>query len=450
MIHFYLDESAECSCSSQCYSFTRPRNDGEWDILRSYTRRVWRIVGFSSSKGSLNPRCISAAFSPPPEDPLFPNLRFLIWQGGTSTLPAIHFASPLLTYLDIRNAPREDVSVYTNLLNTLVPRCPNIRNIRIQVAHNVEFGEAVHRHLCSLNKLRIVDCLDVPISVDVIPHLSSVSTLSWLSFTLNTETPDPIPPPSSALVFSQLVYLEIVSEFLESVTCLITHIRLPAVQVLIMPFPTCPSNSTVKSYLTTLQKTCSSNTLTDLRLLNLRSFLAYIPGFIDHTPHNHRLNFDDIRPCMAFSNLRAIHINLEWSVDLTDGDLLKLVSAWPNIEHLVINDHWGWRTTNGITLDGLVQILQSCVFLWDLCIAINVESATEISQHLDDINFSPRDQFQLNVADSPIQAEFVPALGTIFSFLGFSCDNFSSWNGSEVRNLAESQSFRTLWGNVFD
>ena len=36
------------------------------------------------------------------------------------------------------------------------------------------------------------------------------------------------------------------------------------------------------------------------------------------------LDLDDLRSCMAFSNIR---LNIEWNVGLTDSNLLKLVSA---------------------------------------------------------------------------------------------------------------------------
>ena len=435
---------------SQCYSFSRPRNDAEWDTLRSYTRRVWCIVSFSSPKGYLDPTCISTTFNPPLVDPLFPNLRFLKWQGGIATLPVMHFSVPLLTSLDIRSAPREDVSVYTHLLNTLVPRCSNIRKVRIQVTANVQFGETVYCHLRTWNKLQVIHCHDFPMPVDVIPHVSHISTLLWLSFSLHTPSPTLISPPTSPLTFSQLAFLEMASESLDSVTSLIAQIRLPAVRVLIATFTTRPARATVTSYLSTLNTTCTSNSLTDLRLLNLRTSIAHISPPIDDTPQDDRLTLDDLRPCMAFRNLRALHINLEWSIDLTDADLLALVSAWPNIQHLVINDRWGWRTTHGITLNGLVQILQRCRFLWELCIALDTENVTDTSGPLD-VDVSSRNPFRLNVADSLIRPEPASALRTLLSVFEFShnSDRFLAWAGSEMEGMPGADTFRHLWRSVF-
>ncbi|KAF8124880.1 hypothetical protein EV363DRAFT_691829 [Boletus edulis] len=452
LLFFHLGGLPEClSPSSQCHSFIRPRNDTEWDTLRSYTRRVKRIVGFSSPYGQLDPSCIAATFNTPLADPLFPNLRFLTWQGGRTALPVMNFAVPSLTSLDIRSAPWEDVSLYTHLLDTLVPQCPNIRKVRIQAAHDVGFGETVHRHLRSWNNLQVVDCLHITMPADVIPYLSSTSTLLWLSFTLNTQSPTLIPAPNPLLVFSQLVYLEVISESLTSVTSLLAHVQLPAVQVFIFPFSSCPSRATVQSHLATLHTACASNTLTDLRLLNLRSPATPISALVEHTPRDDdRLTLDDVRPCMAFGNLRAIHVNLEWSIDLTDTDLFTLVTAWPHIEHLVINDRWGWRTARGITLDGLRLLLQRCKRLWELCIVVDTESAVNVPARPLDVDVSLRRPFRLNVADSPIRREAVPALGTIFSVFGFSynLERFIAWNGAEMGDIPGAHDFRYLWRSV--
>lgn len=369
-----------------------------------------------------------------------------------AALPAMYFVAPPLTSLDIRGAPLDDLALYTNLLDIIVPRCPNIKKVRIQVANDAAFGETVYRHLCCLKNLQVVDCLDVPMPANVIPRLSRISTLTRLSFTLNTQSPLPITPPSSALVFSRLVYLEIISELLESVTSLITHMRLPVTQVLIVPFPSCPSKETVKSYLTTVRNISSPKSLMDLRLLNLRSSATHDLASIGHVPHGYRLELDDIRPCMAFSNLRAVHINVEWSIDLTDNDLLDLVSTWPNIEHILINDQWGWRTAHGISVDGLLQVLQKCRSLWELCIAIDTQnSGLAIKESSSrgggdvDFDFSSRRQLWLNVADSAIRPEAVPALGVALSVLGLAYDRFLAWSGSEMKDIPGATKFRTLW-----
>lgn len=366
----------------------------------------------------------------------------------------MHFAVSPLRCLDIRSAPMEDVSVYTHLLDNLVPQCPNIRKVRLQVAHDPSFNETVYRHLCAWNKLQVVDCLDVAMPVDVIPHLSSTSSLLWLSFTLTNQSSTVLPTPCSPLVFSHLVYLEMMSDALTSVTALLSHVRLPAVQVLIVPFSTHPSRASVRSYLATLGETCSRDALTDLRLLHMGSFVPSLASATEHDASTADdrlcLRLDDVRACTAFGSLRAVHVNLAWScVDLTDADVLSLVSAWPLLEHLVINDRWGWRNPRGITLQGLAEMVRRCVCLWEVCVAVDVESgAGEVRV----VDLSARKHpFRLNVADSVIRREAVPALRAALSALGFTqhSDRFSAWDGSEMGDIPGADDYRYLWRTVF-
>ena len=285
----------------------------------NYTCRVRHIVSSSSPNGYLDQCSISATFNPPLPDPLFPNLRSLIWQGGTATLPAINFAASLPTSLDICGTRLEDVSLYISLLDTLVPRCPNIKNIRVQVSGDSNFGSTVSRHLSCWQKLRVVDLLNTAFPVDVILYLTQIPTLTWLSFTLDPHFPYPVPAPHTTLVFSRLAYLEIVSESFELATNLLAHIQLPVTQTLILPFPNRPSKAAVRSYLATIVKTCASKALIDLRLLNLWSFSNDV-RLHPRTPDSDAwLTFYDLASCATFANLRGVHVNLEWPVDLTDG-----------------------------------------------------------------------------------------------------------------------------------
>ncbi|KAF8443666.1 hypothetical protein L210DRAFT_810366, partial [Boletus edulis BED1] len=83
------------------------------------------------------------------------------------------------------------------------------------------------------------------------------------------------------------------------------------------------------------------------------------------------LGFEDLQPCLVFSNLRVMDINVGWNVDLTDGDLLTLASAWPCLEDLSINMDGGWNTAAGITPNGLLRLLESCRSLKSAALVID-------------------------------------------------------------------------------
>lgn len=72
------------------------------------------------------------------------------------------------------------------------------------------------------------------------------------------------------------------------------------------------------------------------------------------------LTLDDLLSYKDFGDLCKIDIDVAWSVNLTDADLLDLVSTLPQLEELIINNHWGWKMgshVGGIMLHRLVQLL---------------------------------------------------------------------------------------------
>ena len=68
---------------------------------------------------------------------------------------------------------------------------------------------------------------------------------------------------------------------------------------------------------------------------------GYIGGL--HVPWHSRttLGLGDLRPCLAFSNLCVMRIEIKWKVDLMDSGLVTLASACLRLECLTINEEWG-------------------------------------------------------------------------------------------------------------
>ena len=155
------------------------------------------------------------------------------------------------------------------------------------------------------------------------------------------------------------------------------------------------------------------DSITRLRLTQTHHSITFV------RPNPLVLTADDLRPIMALRNLRCIDLNLGWNVDLTDTDLLELMSAWPHLGHLLINEVWGWQTFSGITPDGLVHLLQMCQSLRQLSVAIDTRGYTSLPRmrspaHLG-VDLSP--SFSINVVDSVIDAASEPALATFFANL---------------------------------
>ena len=429
----------------QIYSFKRPPNEAEWDILRSYTRRIWHISGYSNPDGWLNNDSLIAICTPSVTAPLFPNLRTLYWQGCRSTtmIPAVHIAVPSLSSLHLNFTPGH-VPALKDFLDTLGTLCPNIQQYRISIFRPHIFDNIICSHIRQQTGLRSFRCGSVIFDADTISHLSRMPSLTHLSFTQIPNIFDRTFSFDAAPDFSTLTHLEMGSESLERVTALLSYARLPVVEDLNVKFSICPSKEAFKSSITTIQNVCSSNSLARLELRGTQS-----PGLFDGIPGN-RLILDDIRPCMEFVNFRHVNINLEWSIDLTDSDLLAMVSAWPHIRSLLINNGWGWRTTVGITLQGVLQLLQKRRSLSELCIAIHTDSFVKAPHGFKTGLLPPPSLLTLNLADSPIRQADVPTLADVFVKLGLRPHRFSAWSGTVMESIEGGAEHRRLWRQVFE
>jgi len=166
------------------------------------------------------------------------------------------------------------------------------------------------------------------------------------------------------------------------------------------------------------------------------------------------LGLDDLRPCMAFSNLRHMELNIECNVDLIDGQVLTLASAWPKLEHLLINADWGWDSLGGITLGELVQLLQTCRSLRGFALAIDTQGYTEShpSQAPASLGLTFPPEFSIDVVDSIIEAESVSAVATFFSGIATCIESdfcFRAWNGEPMTRFPDCEVYIDRWDDVY-
>ncbi|KAF8441628.1 hypothetical protein L210DRAFT_792550, partial [Boletus edulis BED1] len=59
---------------NKCYSFCRTLTQTEWDILRSYTRRIQSLADDGGDRDRLDWKSVKTFLNPPIASPLFPNL----------------------------------------------------------------------------------------------------------------------------------------------------------------------------------------------------------------------------------------------------------------------------------------------------------------------------------------------------------------------------------------
>ena len=164
------------------------------------------------------------------------------------------------------------------------------------------------------------------------------------------------------------------------------------------------------------------------------------------------LDLDDLRPCMAFRNLRRMNLDLRRDVDLSDDALLALASAWPRIEELLINANWGWSRPGGITPDGLALLLQTCPSLTSIALAIDTREYTQIParRFREPPNASSfARQFHINVLDSIIEEESVDAMAVFLpSIVPHSDFILTAWETWSVMEHPDLDLYSTRWESV--
>lgn len=379
---------------------------------------------------------------------MFPNLRVLRWEFLRETFPLMHhLAVPSLTSLEI-NFVFGDVPPFHSFPLSLGDLCPNIRRFRISMRRpQAGSDEAISGLVRRWTNLRDVHCPYISLNSDSLTHLSRTPFLNNLSFTLTALIADHITSSDSKLLFSQLRDLEIYSQSLTPISKLLSHVRLPIVESLTVSIESCPPKHILRSYLTAVQKSCSRHTLVSMRLNQTRS-----PSSTNHGSERYQLTLDDMRPCMAFGQLRCIDINVASTINVTNSDLFELASACPHLEYLLINEEWGWKTASGITPDGLLQLLQRLRSLRHFCLAIDTCGYTEISPALESARIAgsiPRIPLSVNVADSIIHPESVDPLADFFGEITHANSPSWYWNTSAMADRLDSEISRKLWEDVF-
>ncbi|KAF8553372.1 hypothetical protein OG21DRAFT_1510314 [Imleria badia] len=164
------------------------------------------------------------------------------------------------------------------------------------------------------------------------------------------------------------------------------------------------------------------------------------------------LCLEDLRPCMALSNLRELYFDIEWNVGLTDPELLTLAAAWPHLEKFYINTSWGWNTPCGITPNGLVQLLHTCPLLYKITLAMDTRGYTELSPSGSLASFEWRPLpflYSINVLDSIIEEESVPAIAAFFANIpNSSLFEFLPWSSVALFIRPDYMVYRDRWDEV--
>ncbi|KAF8124697.1 hypothetical protein EV363DRAFT_1402984 [Boletus edulis] len=379
------------------YSFSRPLTQSEWDILLSYTHRIRIIVDIYNGLDWESVGTI--LFNPPTTRPLFPSVQTLHFEYTKETMPLLRLPLQSLVYLDVyfqnQCLLQQSLKSFPNFSN-------NFRKLRVfvrQLLGVVTFSRIESNYtICRWQNLTSVVCSQFALDAHELVHLSRMPALTKLDFTANTT----LPPFDTPLFFANLHDMTLRSESLEPISQLLFQIQLPVITGFTAYIINCPSRRHLPPFWAGFQTASSGDTIKSM-------WFSQPPSSSNDILRSKaiQLSLEDLRPSMAFSNLRVMYFNLGWSVGLMDSNLLTLISAWPRLERLSINPGWGWNAKGGgVTPNGLLRLLEACPSLSFSALAIDTRGVPGL--------ISPR-PFAIDVLDSVIEVETVPAIAAFFS-----------------------------------
>ena len=432
----FASSDCEYFCSMKRYSFNRPLTHIEWGILRSYTRRI-RSMG--NNRDRLDWESARTFLNPPIAEPLFPNLRRLYFHLPTKATIEhfLYMPFPSLISFDVWIIDREDLYLLQGPLESFYKFSPDIKRLSItSVCIDIAFSNFFSSYICGWRDLRAVDCNSVALDADALAHLSHMPALSHLSFTPSAT----LPPSDLPIFFTNLRHLTLFSRLLDPISLVLSWVRLPTITHFTFVIYCRPSKQDFSSFLTSAQTSGLSHTI--------REFVLEEGCRTLHDAEDAILGFEALEPCMAFSNLRRIYVDLAWKVDLSDRELLTLAPAWAHLEHLLINMRWGWNTLGGITPDGLLQLLQTCRSLCDIALAIDARGYTKFHELPASLGLTLPPTFSINVLDSFIEEESVPVIAAFLAGIA-PRPNFSFIAHRGLRRGSERTDHKDRWYDAY-
>ncbi|KAF8546965.1 hypothetical protein OG21DRAFT_1014701 [Imleria badia] len=351
---------------------------------------------------------------------------------------------PSLMTLDVNF---QDPRLFQNSLELFPKHSPDIRRLFIRVYRYEDRFVKIERSSSYMRRwqnLLSVECPHVALDMYNIIHLSRMPTLTQLNFMLSPT----LSAPDSPLIFSNLYELTLHSGLLEQTLCILSQTRLPVITHFTTWVGNYPSRKDLSSCLVSLLTSNPGHTIESLRLYHFSEF----PDNVVRS-ETLPLGFEDMRPCMGFSNLRHMELVIVCNVDLTDSHILTLPSAWPKLEHLLINEDLGWNTTGGITPGGLVRLLQTCPLLNWIVLRLDTRGYTEAPANL---GLTLPSDISLNVLDSIIEEESVPVVATFFCHISAACSesdfDLCAWSTASetMMGLPNMKVYAERWKYVRD
>ena len=327
---------------------------------------------------------------------------------------------------------------------------PALRKLCIRVRYIGVLDPVSADHDCirRWQNLQTVDCPRISFAADALVHLSERPALTRLTFMLSTTLLNQIASSNSPLVFSVLRHLTSNSKCLYHISRCLPLIRLPVITDFVAAIGYCPSRQELSLFFASVDR-CAGRTIQKLRLTESLSVFKSHP---EPERASFSLGLDDLRPCTAFGNLLRIELGIACNVGLTDHDLLEMAPAWPRLECLSINPlwGWGWDTPGGISPDGLLQLLRTCQSLCQIALVLDTRGFTEFVGSPASLGLTFPTHFSVDILDSVIEAESVPAVVAFLAGMGPSTQfTFRAWDGLSMMSPPNVWDYQDRWDYAF-
>lgn len=421
---------------------TKPLGQAEWDVFRSYARRIRHVLSFHSQ---LDCESLVTFLDPLGADPLLPNLRTLCSPYADPSISLLRLPFPSLVHL---NLSFYDHRVVQDAIESFSKHSPKITQLRITFVTGDSRPQKFNPdHVCCWRNLHSVICPNVALDVDALVHLSRLPMLATLKFMLSVVFPASDP---HSVPFPSLQVLQLTSgESLDLISRLLSQTRSSVLTFVTGTILHRPSRQELLSSLAAFR---ASGSFPTVEIIGLEQ-LEWDPSLpkTAHDPGAAVLDSDILQPCMAFRSLRCLTLDIQCNVTLTSNQVLMLASEWPKLKQLSINASWGWNSGGGITPCGLVQLLKACRSLMKLALCFDTRGYTEVptSCMLDNLQSELEAVY---VLDSALETHCVDAISMFFCRLVASCKsglNLCNW-GEAIRDFPEMEEHERRWDYVSD
>ncbi|KAH9949841.1 hypothetical protein B0H21DRAFT_687727 [Amylocystis lapponica] len=313
--------------------------------------------------------------------PYFPNLRRFEWQQHND---ANDDASLFLLLLNPKVA---DMSMHLVLpidetvlkqidsaLRQFAQNSPRLENLTLICPLSPNLVEAASRIILNHDYLRSVNTFNPtlsPLSLEVILHLAQLPMLEKLSLRCDASAQaSAVQTLCKSLhpVFPALRHLVIYSENLSGCSTFLDVVhssRLEHFHAITLVTPTALE---LQVFLTKLTQHAAHGTLA---IVNLTSGLSSPRDAPAYT-----LTDDTLRPLLTLRRIREFKIALRNPLMLDNAFVHDLARAWPDLHTLELGTEWRREhATPGVTLKGLIPLVQHCPALEMLGIAVDTDVA---------------------------------------------------------------------------